>query len=109
MLIVVIVNKGSLNSDVCGRGDREAHAGGKFFRVSIEIIKDRCGRDIYVVIVAHREQCLVEIPENGDTGGIFETAIINHIAEGEFRDRVLLQQKFVVNVDAKVAHENIES
>ena len=60
------------------------------------------------MIVAKCRYCLVQVPQDGNTGVIFETAIVNHIAKLQLADWILLQREAIVKVDPEIPDENVQ-
>src|SRR5437763_4257071 len=76
--------------------------------ISIQVIEVRIGRDKVVVVVSDLEQKLVQVPQDRNAGGIFESAIVHDVAQRTFLDRILLQLHLVVKIDPEISDENIE-
>src|SRR5579864_7536207 len=76
--------------------------------VSIQIVELTIRRDEIVMVVADLEEDLVQVPQYRNARSIFKSAIANHIAQGAFLNRVLLQFEFIMEIDSEIADENIE-
>ena len=107
-MIVVGVDEGPFQADRHSRAGREGDRAGNDFGVAIKIIEDRIGREKQVVIVAQSHDGLVQVPEDGNARGVLETAVIGHVAQSDFGDRILFEGKTIVQVDPEIAHENVE-
>ena len=60
------------------------------------------------MIVAHGHDSLVQIPKHRNTGGILETTVIRHVAQRDFRDRILFEGEPIVDINPEITHKNIE-
>ena len=60
------------------------------------------------MIVTERDDRLVQVPEDGDTGGVLEAAVIGDVAQSDLRDWILFERKTIVEIDPEIAHENVE-
>src|SRR3984893_10565014 len=76
--------------------------------VSIQIIEIVYRGNVIVMIVNERHYYLVQVPKHGHARCVLEPAIINHVAQRCFLYRILLQRHAVMEVDTKIANENIE-